>query len=332
MACRVWSLIQLVALVATLSHILIGSVDAHGYVTSPASRAYLCKQGQAKNCGEIQYEPQSVEAPKGLPFARSGDGKLCSAGLSQFSELDRQGAKVWPTTKASDVHSFSWTFTAQHATTDFKYFITKPSWDSSLTKGLVASDFESVPFLVVSMNGKAPPQTMSHDLSKSMPARSGYQVVYAVWTVDNTANAFYHCIDLDFGGKSSSGGNSASTTSTGSYSGNTTASTSSGISSSSSNSGSTSNAAANTKSSSTGTDNNTSGNASSSADSNSGSSANTSTASSSTNSAAAVSTTNHRNHAACRRKKRRAAPQASILAARGDYRRQRMQLERKRMI
>ncbi len=110
------SLLHLVALVATLSHVFIGTVNAHGYVTAPASRAYFCKEGQAKNCGEIQYEPQSVEAPKGLPFTRNGDGKLCSAGLAQFSELDRQGAKVWPTNKASDVHSFSWTFTAQHAT------------------------------------------------------------------------------------------------------------------------------------------------------------------------------------------------------------------------
>ncbi|SPO31177.1 related to Chitin-binding protein [Ustilago trichophora] len=298
------SLFQLVALVATLSHLLIGLVDAHGYVNYPGSRAYMCNQGQAQNCGEIQYEPQSVEAPKGLPFARNSDGKLCSAGLSQFSELDRQGAKLWPTTKASDVQSFSWTFTAQHATTDFKYYITKPDWDSTTNRALTASDFESNPFLVVPMNGKAPARTMNHDLSKNMPSRSGHHVVYAVWTVDNTVNAFYQCIDLDFGGKSSNSGSSEANTSS-------------------------------TNSASSAT--NAGGNASSSAGSSSASSSYTSTTASdsgsSGNSSASTSSTNHKNNAAkgaaCRMKRRR-APSGSILAARGDYHRQKMQFQRKR--
>ena len=34
---------------------------AHGYVSQPKSRSYLCKLGDNTNCGAIQYEPQSVE-------------------------------------------------------------------------------------------------------------------------------------------------------------------------------------------------------------------------------------------------------------------------------
>lgn len=41
--------------------------SAHGYVESPASRSYLCKQGVNVNCGPIQYEPQSVEGIGGFP-------------------------------------------------------------------------------------------------------------------------------------------------------------------------------------------------------------------------------------------------------------------------
>ncbi|KIS66448.1 uncharacterized protein UMAG_05439 [Mycosarcoma maydis] len=314
------SLFRLVALVATLSHLVFTFVDAHGYVTFPASRAYMCKQGQAKNCGEIQYEPQSVEAPKGLPFARKGDGQLCSAGLGQFSQLDRQGPSAWPTTKASGVHSFSWTFTAQHATTDFKYFITKANWDSSKTSGLSASDLESDPFLTVSMNGKAPPRTMNHDLSKAMPSRSGYHVVYAVWTVDNTANAFYQCLDLDFGGgnssSSSSSSNSSATSTTGSSSA-ASAATSSTTSSSVSESGTASTA------SGSGSDDDSS----SSGDSSNGSS-------SDNNGGSSGSTTMPKSQiaqsGACRMKKRRRSPNASVLAARGDYRRHKSQMRRDR--
>lgn len=43
---------------------------AHGFVEKPASRAALCSQNYgALNlmCGNIMYEPQSLEAPKGFP-------------------------------------------------------------------------------------------------------------------------------------------------------------------------------------------------------------------------------------------------------------------------
>lgn len=310
MSLRNLSVIRLFALVAIVSHLLIAVVEAHGYVTAPASRAYFCKTGQAKDCGEIQYEPQSVEAPKGLPFARNADAKLCSAGLTQFAQLDRQGAKVWPTTKAADVHSFSWTFTAQHATTNFRYFITRPDWDASSTQGLTANDLESDPFLTVAMNGKAPPATMKHDLSKSMPTRTGRHIVYAVWTVDNTANAFYQCIDLDFGGSQSN-------------------SNFPDVGSASPQSSSTPKPAAAAPSSSA-----SSSSTSSASNSNSNSAASSSNSSaSSASTPASTSKTDHRNHSAksksCRLKKRR-QPNSSALAARADYRRQPMRMLKKR--
>ena len=37
------------------------SALAHGYIESPASRAYMCKLGQNTDCGSVQYEPQSVD-------------------------------------------------------------------------------------------------------------------------------------------------------------------------------------------------------------------------------------------------------------------------------
>ena len=42
---------------------------SHGYTTSPPSRSYRCAQQQVADCGSIQYEPQSVEGPKGFPQA-----------------------------------------------------------------------------------------------------------------------------------------------------------------------------------------------------------------------------------------------------------------------
>ena len=211
-----WS-INVSALVILFS-VSAGQVAAHGFINSPPSRAALCKQGKAKGCGAIQYEPQSVEAPKGMPFKVSGNGKLCSAGVDRFLELDKQGAKAWPHQSASSLDSFSWTILANHATTDFSYYMTKPNWDSTKSSGLVASDLESTPFLKVPMNGKPPGSSVTHKVD-NLPSRKGYHMVYAVWTIADTGNAFYQCLDLDFGGGNSNSVGSGSSSGSGSGSG-----------------------------------------------------------------------------------------------------------------
>ncbi|MFT4693703.1 MAG: putative carbohydrate-binding protein with CBM5 and CBM33 domain, partial [Francisella sp.] len=53
-------------LLTGLALLTSSQVLAHGYVESPASRAALCKTGENSNCGNIQYEPQSIEAPDGF--------------------------------------------------------------------------------------------------------------------------------------------------------------------------------------------------------------------------------------------------------------------------
>ncbi len=44
-----------------------GAASSHGYTDLPISRQKLCANGTVTNCGDIQYEPQSVEGPKGFP-------------------------------------------------------------------------------------------------------------------------------------------------------------------------------------------------------------------------------------------------------------------------
>ncbi|MYS50819.1 chitin-binding protein, partial [Streptomyces sp. SID6013] len=41
------------------------SASAHGYISDPPSRQAQCAAGTV-SCGDITYEPQSVEGPKGL--------------------------------------------------------------------------------------------------------------------------------------------------------------------------------------------------------------------------------------------------------------------------
>jgi predicted carbohydrate-binding protein with CBM5 and CBM33 domain len=167
-----------------------------GYTTSPTSRAVFCAQGTATDCGQIQWEPQSVEGPKGFPAAGPADGTICSAGLAQFAELDDPRGGTWPANQVqAGSHTFSWTFTAAHATTSFEYYITKQGWDP--TQPLTRADLEPQPFLSVPYDGQRPPSQLSH--TGTLPSRSGRHLVLAVWTIADTTNAFYQCSDLDFG-------------------------------------------------------------------------------------------------------------------------------------
>ncbi|MET9292902.1 lytic polysaccharide monooxygenase [Streptomyces sp. NPDC003077] len=174
-----------------------GGASSHGYTDSPVSRQVLCAKGTVKNCGEIQWEPQSVEGPKGFPARGPADGKICAGGNSRFAQLDDPRGGNWPATKVSagSSYTFTWRFTASHATTDFRYYITKDGWNPS--KPLTRADLNLTPFLTVPYNGQRPPYTLSHP--GTLPSgKTGKHLIVAVWTVADTANAFYACSDVEF--------------------------------------------------------------------------------------------------------------------------------------
>lgn len=187
------SAIMLVILACMM--IVAERVSAHGYVESPASRGYLCKLGTNTDCGAVVYEPQSLETTKGFPAAGLTDGKFGSAN-GIFPKLDEQTSTRWSKVNVtSGQTTFTWKFSANHATTDFRYFMTKSTWNPN--SPLTRDQFDLVPFCTYDMDGAQPPFTLSHTCD--IPQRSGYHVILAVWDVDNTANAFYNTIDVQFG-------------------------------------------------------------------------------------------------------------------------------------
>jgi predicted carbohydrate-binding protein with CBM5 and CBM33 domain len=142
---------------------------AHAYISSPPSRQANCAS-KALTCGDIQWEPQSVEAPKG--------SKLCNGGGSRFAELN-DTSKPWPVRPVGTTVTFNWTFTARHATSTWEYFIGNT--------------------LLASFNdgGAIPGATKSHTVS--MGSFRGRQTVLARWNIADTANAFYSCVDVTIG-------------------------------------------------------------------------------------------------------------------------------------
>ncbi|MFD0586994.1 lytic polysaccharide monooxygenase [Paenibacillus sp. GCM10027627] len=176
--------------------IMADRASAHGYVESPASRSILCKQGVNTDCGAVVYEPQSLETLKGYPAAGPADGKIASAG-GIFPKLDEQTSTRWSKVALSGgTQTFTWKFTANHASTKFHYYITKSNWNPN--QPLTRAQFESTPFCTVNYGGAQPPMSYSHTCNVPTD-RTGYHVILAVWDVDNTVNAFYNTIDVQLG-------------------------------------------------------------------------------------------------------------------------------------
>lgn len=182
--------------VAATSFWWINTAEAHGYTT--ISRNFKCVNGSNFACGSIIYEPQSLEAPKGFPGAGPADGKIASAGVGRFSQLDEQTLFRWLKTDVQEGPlDFTWKFAANHRTTGYEYFITKVGWN--LDAPLTRAQFDLTPFCTVNGGGTRPPITgVTHNCN--LPARDGYHVILAVWTIDDTAAAFYNVNDVQFGG------------------------------------------------------------------------------------------------------------------------------------
>jgi predicted carbohydrate-binding protein with CBM5 and CBM33 domain len=147
------------------------AASAHGYVSAPPSRQALCASRAVADCGQIQFEPQSVEGPKGL--------RTCDGGLAQFAVLN-DNSRAWPARAVGSSVTFTWVFTARHRTANWEYFV----GDTRVA--------------VVDGGNQQPEAVVSHkvDLSR-FPGR---RTVLAVWNIGDTTNAFYNCVDVNVGG------------------------------------------------------------------------------------------------------------------------------------
>ncbi|TDD68817.1 lytic polysaccharide monooxygenase [Actinomadura rubrisoli] len=170
---------------------------SHGFTNSPPSRSYLCGTHKVTNCGQVEWDPDGVEGPKGFPQSGPRDGTICAGADGRWSPLDDQrGGTGWPATKVTaGAISIAWRFTAPHSTTSFRYFLTKDGWNT--TQPLTRAALDATPFLQQNYNGRQPSTTATH--TGTLPARHGRHILLAVWDIADTGNAFYQCSDVDFG-------------------------------------------------------------------------------------------------------------------------------------
>ncbi len=232
---KTFSAVSLSALIGSAALLSAVEVSAHGYVSSPKSRAFLCTSAQgggssaaciaASAAGNSsQYEPQSI----GIGGANDNhqnlipDGKLCGANIGSMNGLNLARNDWSATTVSAGPRAFIWTNTAAHKTKYFRYYITKQGFNPGAAP-LKWSDLEQI-----HQSAPADRETTSTHIV-NLPQRTGRHIVYSIWQRDPVADApeaFYQCIDVIYGTPTSSSSIASSAVVTSSSSTGTTSSAS----------------------------------------------------------------------------------------------------------
>ncbi|MFC3996812.1 lytic polysaccharide monooxygenase [Nocardiopsis sediminis] len=209
---------------------------AHGGFTYPATRTYACYVDAREGSGGGDLQPTNPACAAALEQGGSyafwnwfgnlisdadgnhrdvvPDGKLCGP-TEQFDGFT-QARSDWPTTElqsGADV-TFLHNAWAQHPGR-FDQYITKDGWDPS--QPLTWDDLEPEPFDTVT----DPPlrdggeQGAEYYWDTTLPEKSGYHVIYSIWTRSDSPEAFYNCSDVIFTGGAEAADEEGGTVATG---------------------------------------------------------------------------------------------------------------------
>jgi chitin-binding protein len=185
-----------------------GRANAHGTMSDPPSRVYVCKQEGPENptsaackaavaAGGTQafydWNEVSLLTAGGRHRELIPDGKLCSAGREKYRGLDLARAD-WPAKRISPGSlTITYHATAPHANSNFEFYITRQGW--SPTEPLRWSDLVHLN----TFNNQNP--TTFTNWTLNIPQRTGRHVIYSIWQrLVGSEEAFYTCSDVDFGG------------------------------------------------------------------------------------------------------------------------------------
>src|SRR3954470_13785246 len=211
---------------------LAGPALAHGLIQSPPSRNWFCgavtKPDEVTNgvaqfpvCGGAfafnQLAGYNFMSVLTHTQGRSVVGprpNVCGFNSETFNG----GANVWdqpidwPTSSmASGIQTFTWNISwGPHFsdTQEFRYWITKPTFQFQVGKPLSFDDFEDQPFCVLAYDDANPagnPNVIPDKANAlfqtkcNVPVRSGRQVIYAEWGRNQfTFERFHSCVDVVF--------------------------------------------------------------------------------------------------------------------------------------
>lgn len=204
------------SLVWLLAALFFGSpsASAHGSIENPPSRVYNCykeltTQTLSPACLALLAEggAQQLYDWNGVRQGNANgqhrtiipDGQLCSGGSAAFRGLDLArtdwvASPIIP--DANGNFEFVLNATAPHATQAIEFYVTNDGHDP--TKPLAWSDLGATPFCI---SGGVPLTDSRYRITCKLPTgKTGKHVIYNIWQRSDSPEAFYSCIDVNFGG------------------------------------------------------------------------------------------------------------------------------------
>lgn len=179
---------------------------AHGAMEAPMSRVYGCylsnNAGAACRAAVEAGGPQAVYDWNGVNIGdangahqqRIPDGKLCAAGREEHKGFNLARSDWAAATVEPGTQDFLFRATAPHATSYFRFFITRDGYNP--TSPLTWASLESTPFCEPAWtleNGR-------YRMKCTLPKKTGKHLIYTIWQRSDSPEAFYSCSDVDFGG------------------------------------------------------------------------------------------------------------------------------------
>lgn len=182
-------------------------VCAHGTVTYPPSRVWVCHEENPENpdspaCINLvdQYGTQLLYDWNAIrqPFANGNhtdvvpNGQLASGGdPDKYGGLDETRSDWVKTPVSPGPLTVTWTNSAKHVTEYYRVYITNEDWtpDQPLR-------WDNITLLVETPFSLAENVV---DIPVVLPERTGHHVIYSVWQRADSPEAFYSASDVDFG-------------------------------------------------------------------------------------------------------------------------------------
>ena len=209
-----WFKVLYLLICIAVTGLVAEQVYGHGSMETPVSRIYncflenpespksdACKAAVLEGGTQALYDWNGVNQGSANDMHRSiiPDGKLCSGGKELFKGMDL-ARNDWPSTMIAPDESGGFEFvfiaSAPHSTDYFRFYVTKDGYDP--LSPLKWSDLEDNPFCtineVILENGR-------YKMDCPLPQdKSGKHVIYTIWQRDDSQEAFYTCIDVEFTG------------------------------------------------------------------------------------------------------------------------------------
>ncbi len=194
--------------------LIVEQAFSHGSMETPVSRIYncflenpenpksdACKAAVEQGGTQALYDWNGVNQGNANDMHREiiPDGKLCSAGKELFKGMDL-ARNDWHTTMIAPngIGNFEFVFiaTAPHSTKYYRFYVTEDGYNPlNLLKW---TDLEESPFCTITdvtlENGR-------YKMSCPFPqGKSGKHIIYSIWQRDDSPEAFYTCMDVEFTG------------------------------------------------------------------------------------------------------------------------------------